>query len=66
MRLTGLHAQGDLTLQDALAKMGAGKLTPAEFTKLEALMREQQLGLTQGSAAQQVATLPPILSETKP
>jgi hypothetical protein len=46
--------------------MGAGKLTPAEFTKLEALMREQQMGLTQGSAAQQVATLPPILSETKP
>lgn len=37
-RLRGMHAQGILSLEDALGKLGSGKLTPQEFGQLQKLV----------------------------
>jgi hypothetical protein len=37
-RLKGMHAQGIVSLDDALGKLGSGKLTPQEFGQLQTLV----------------------------
>jgi hypothetical protein len=36
-RLRGMHAQGVVSLEDALGKLGSGKMTPQEFGQLQKL-----------------------------
>jgi hypothetical protein len=37
-RLVGMHALEVCSLEDALGKLGSGKMTPQEFTKLQAMV----------------------------
>jgi hypothetical protein len=37
-RMKGMHAQGIVSLDDALGKLGSGKLTPQEFGQLQTLV----------------------------